>query len=414
MNLPPFRPILSALRRSPLMPWLLAAQVAIACAILSNAVFLLQRQAGPLLVDDGIDGERLLLVDNLVSRNGLWDAARIAAGAEALRAVSGVEAAAPALGLPMKQSMVFNLSLRGPAGTTARISGFTGRGLRQALGLELLRGRDFTSEEGATIDLAGEGVDVPSGTPVILTQALARHLFPEGDALGGRLEQTDGDRHLVVVGIVRHLMRYELGQLEDGKAEFSLLLPARIVSTPVLNYALRADPARLDEVKAAAVAALEREFGAMQMPGIAPRVDRYEDLRREAFRPRRAAIWLLGSVIAVVLAVTGIGIAGLSGYWVEQRLRGIGIRRALGATRGDVLRHFLAENFLVVGAGLVPGSIMAYAVNLWLMQHYALPRLPWPYLPLGALALWALGQFAVIGPARRAAAVPPAVATRSA
>ena len=414
MNLPPFRPILSALRRSPMMPWLLAAQVAIACAILSNAVFLLQRQAAPLLVDDGIDGERLLLVDQLVSRNGMWDAARIEAGRQALRAVPGVEAIAPALGLPMKQSMVFNMGLHSPNGATATASGFTGMGLREALGVELVQGRDFTPEEGATIDLAGDGVDIQSGTPVILTQALARHFFPDGDALGGKLEQTSGDKHLVVVGIVRHLMRYELGQLEDGKAEFSLLMPARIVSTPVLNFAVRADPARLEEVKAAITTALEREFGSALMPGITPRVDRYEDLRREAFKPRRAAIWLLGSVIAVVLAVTGIGIAGLSGYWVEQRLRGIGIRRALGATRGDMLRHFLAENLLVVGAGLIPGLIAAYAINQWLMQHYALPRLPWHYLPMGAVALWGIGQIAVFNPAWRAAGVPPAIATRSA
>jgi len=56
---------------------------------------------------------------------------------------------------------------------------------------------------------------------------------------------------------------------------------------------------------------------------------------------------------------------------------------------------------------------LAYGLSLWLMMHYELPRLPWSYLPIGAIALWLIGQLAVLGPALRAAAVPPVVATRS-
>ena len=57
--------------------------------------------------------------------------------------------------------------------------------------------------------------------------------------------------------------------------------------------------------------------------------------------------------------------------------------------------------------------LMAYGINLLLMDIYELPRLPAMYLPVGAVALWLLGQAAVFGPARKAASVPPAVATRS-
>ena len=64
--------------------------------------------------------------------------------------------------------------------------------------------------------------------------------------------------------------------------------------------------------------------------------------------------------------------------------------------------------------GIVLGMLAAYAINLALMNMYELPRMPLHYLPLGALLLWVLGQIAVFGPARRAAAVPPAVATRGA
>lgn len=414
MHIPPLRQILSGLRQRPLMPWLIAVQVAVAAAILCNAVFLLQRQAAPLLVDDGIARDRLLLVDQLVARSGHWSAAQIRTGTDLLRGIPGVEGVSPALGLPMKQSMTFTLDLRGPSGTTATATGFAGDGLLQTLGLELARGRDFEPGEGIRVDLAGEGLDIPSGTPVILTEALARHYFPNGDALGGRLEQTSGGRDLVVVGIVRRLLRYQLDALDEGRAQFSVLLPADVVSVPVLNYAVRVAPGQRDAARDAIGPLLEREFGTAMLPGVAVRVDTYESLRDSAFRARRAAVWLLSTVVAVVLLVTGVGIAGLSGYWVEIRTRSIGIRRALGAGRGDILRHVLAENLIVVGMGLLPGLVAAYAINHWLMQTYAMARLPLTYLPLAALLLWSLGLYAAAGPARRAARTPPARATRAA
>jgi putative ABC transport system permease protein len=98
---------------------------------------------------------------------------------------------------------------------------------------------------------------------------------------------------------------------------------------------------------------------------------------------------------------------------VQQRTKQIGVRRALGATRRQILRYFQAENFLLATVGIVIGMLLAYAINQFLMGKYELPRLPAMYLPAGAVVLWLLGQLSVLGPARRAAAVPPAVATRS-
>ena len=114
------------------------------------------------------------------------------------------------------------------------------------------------------------------------------------------------------------------------------------------------------------------------------------------------------------VVVTGLGIVGLASFWVAQRHKQIGIRRALGATRTDILRYFQTENFLIVTLGVVLGVLLAVGLNLLLMKPYELPRLPLWYLPVGALALWGLGQLAVLAPALRAAAVPPVVATRSA
>lgn len=123
--------------------------------------------------------------------------------------------------------------------------------------------------------------------------------------------------------------------------------------------------------------------------------------------------WMLLAMIVALLVVTALGIVGLASFWVQQRNKQIGIRRALGATRRQILGYFQTENLLLATLGIVLGMIGAYGINQLLMSHYALPRLPAIYLPVGATALWLLGQIAVLGPARRAAQVPPAVATRS-
>ncbi len=136
------------------------------------------------------------------------------------------------------------------------------------------------------------------------------------------------------------------------------------------------------------------------------------DLRTRSFQKDRAMIGMLVGVIVALLLVTALGIVGLASFWVAQRRRQIGIRRAIGATRRDILHYFQTENFLIVSFGIVLGMVLAYALNLLLMTHYELPRLPLAYLPIGAVALWLLGQLAVLGPALRAAAVPPVVATR--
>jgi len=140
----------------------------------------------------------------------------------------------------------------------------------------------------------------------------------------------------------------------------------------------------------------------------------FTDMRDQYFANMSSMAWMLVLVCLVMLAVTAFGIVGLTSFWVQQRRRQIGIRRAVGATRGHIMQYFQTENFLLSTAGVVIGMGLAFGINLYLMQHYEMARMPWYYLPGGAIALWLIGQFAVFGPARRAAAVPPVVATRSA
>jgi putative ABC transport system permease protein len=137
-------------------------------------------------------------------------------------------------------------------------------------------------------------------------------------------------------------------------------------------------------------------------------------MRRAYFAQDRSMVWLMSGVCVLLLVVTAFGIVGLASFWVQQRTRMIGTRRALGATRRQIQQYFQLENFLLTSVGIAIGMAAAYGGSIVLMQHYQLPRLPWSYLPLGALVLWGLGQVAVLAPARRAAALPPVVVMRGA
>lgn len=401
-------PLLSALRRNPLMPRLIVLQVMVASAILCNTLFLLGQQAAPLRVDDGLAGDELVIVDQLVSRGAPWTPAQVRAGRDALASIAGVRAASAASGVPMRQTLTLAFELKSADGTMLATTGYVGERLLETFGLRLTRGRDFLDTEYRDIRMADD-----MHTPIIITEALARALLGDADPVGATLRSSDDKGSYRVVGVVAHLMRYQLSELDDGKAEYSIIIPGILDGMPIASYVLRTAPGNREALRAQVSKVLDQHFSGRLVAGIAPVVADYEHLRDDGLRTRRAAVWLLSTVNAVVATITLIGIASLSGYWIQQRTRQIGIRRALGATRGQILRHFLAENLVLVGVGLALGLLLALGINQWLMQHYELARLPLPYLPAAAVLLLALGQLAVAGPAHRAAGLPPASAARS-
>jgi putative ABC transport system permease protein len=270
-------------------------------------------------------------------------------------------------------------------------------GLLKTLGLRLVAGRDFQPDE-----------YVSTGKPAvaIVTRALAQHLYPDKQALGQSMY--DGDNYIRIVGIVDRLLRPNLRA--PGVDGDSMLWPQRPAHLSVLYVMHSAPQDRARVLQTASAALLKLNPNRLINP---KRMQTYQEIRAEYFQRDTTMIGLLLASALGLLFVTALGITGLANFWVQQRTRSIGIRRAIGATRGDIVRYFLTENFLIVSVGIALGMLLAFLLNAVLMQHYELPRLPWFYLPIGALVLWGLGQLAALGPALRAAAVPPVVATRS-
>jgi putative ABC transport system permease protein len=139
-----------------------------------------------------------------------------------------------------------------------------------------------------------------------------------------------------------------------------------------------------------------------------------DSMRKGRYRADMALSWMLVTVSVLLLLVTASGIVGMASLWVTQRRKQIGVRRALGARKVDILRYFITENFMITSAGVVGGVLLGVALNQLLVVRLEMARLPLGYLAAGAGLFWALGVLAVYGPAWRAASTSPALATRSA
>ncbi len=401
------RPILSTLSRHRTAALLIVIEIALTCAIVCNAVFLIANRIERLRYGDGLADAELVY---LGVRSIGHDDNAVAGTREdlaALRALPGVRSADIISTIPYgPQGRGNGISLvpSQPTPTIESAMYNADVGLLDTLGVKLVAGRDFHPDEIVDEDDFNK-VDDFHLAGVIVSRAVATRLFPGKEAVGQAI-YVFGDTPLRIVGVVDRLTHPHPDR-GDERDLYSIVLPIRSTFDGG-TYVVRTDPAQRQAVLKAAVAALDR----VNPHRVAESHGTFEELRAEHYKSDRAMVWLLAGVCVALLVVTAFGIVGLASFWVQQRTRMIGTRRALGATRGQILRYFQTENLLLTSAGIAVGMLGAFAINQWLMTQYELPRLPALYLPLGALVLWTLGQVAVLAPARRAAALPPAHAMR--
>jgi putative ABC transport system permease protein len=405
-------PILSTLRRHKLTAWLLVLEIALTCAIVCNAVFLIGQRLQRMDMPSGVAEHELLQIQVADVTAPSNPYARLAEDVAVLRQVPGVLSVASSNQVPFGNSSSNGNIRLDPTQPERTLNATTyfGENLVPTLGTRLVSGRDLQPDDFVDVEAAlkalgtGDSKSLPHVT--LITRTLAERLWPGQNPLG-RLIYLTPTVGLRVVGVLDSLARPNA--YDEAKAQYTMVVPIRMGANKDQNYLIRTRPEDRANVLAAALAALKKA----DPQRVVTTKRSFDEVRRKFFQDDRAMAGMLVGVIAALLIVTALGIVGLASFWVSQRRRTIGVRRALGATRADILRYFQTENFVLASIGIALGMLLAYAINLFLMTHYELPRLPAVYFPVGAIALWLIGQLAVLGPALRAAAVPPVVATRS-
>jgi putative ABC transport system permease protein len=407
-----FRPILSAMRRNKVGAVLIAVQMAITLAILCNGLFVMEQRLGSSKRPTGVDESNVFVIINQWVGNPPDLKARLPADLAALRSIPGVVDAAATNSYPLSgggssEGIKLNVDQKEYSARTALFL-VDEHGL-SAMGLKLIAGRNFTAAE--VQDKTGL-TDLVPPSAVIVTKALADKLFPGKNALGQSIYVTFQKQQVPIVGIVDRLQVPWVGADNTWANEFidnSTLEPYRY-SDAYSFYIVRVQPGRLTSVMDTA----KKKLFEVNRGRVLEKVIPMTVAREEAYRDDRGLAVILGVVCAALVAVTSFGIVGLTSYWVAQRRRQIGIRRALGATRNAIIQYFQTENLMIAGAGAAIGIALAVSLNLWMMTAFSMQRLNAGYALVGAIVVLLLGQAAVLWPALKAASIPPALATRSA
>jgi putative ABC transport system permease protein len=408
------RALLSALKRNKTGPVLVGVQVAITLAILVNVAYIVEQKIEDVSRPTGMDLDNLFWIATGATSRDFNYATAVKADLIYLNSLPGVVAASTINNLPQTGAIIGlpfasnSETLQRPDGGTGALVYFGTDKLLDTLGVKLIAGRNFdldaikspaTDFEASLGDWAQE---------VIITKRMAQKLFPGGDAIGKPIYVGLINKSSTVVGIIDLLRTQPAPARYDDFVTQNVIVPI-IPAGPNGLYLVRTKPGQ----RAAVMRQVEKNFADLQPDRFVSRIEDYTRTAAVIRQGTRTSAFILAIVAVFVLAVTVVGISGLAAFNVTTRTKQLGIRRAIGARKFHILRYFLVENWIITTCGATLGCMLALGAGIKLSTMYEMERVPLYYLVGGVLLVWIVGLLAVVVPARRAAAISPAVATRS-
>ena len=385
---------------------LVVAEVALSLVLLAGAGLMVRSFYEMLKADLGVKPDGVLVMEMSLPHSAYPESAQRSNFYEQLvaraRAVPGVASAAAINFVPMSRG-----------GTTSSSFHIDGRpapepdrrpyadhlivtpGYFEAAGTPIVRGRGFTPAD-----------DERAPFVCVVNESLARKYFPGGEAVGGRLVVSDDEGPWEIVGVAADVKNEDM----DQEAELAFYRPHR--QDPWYTMAL---VARAGEgATAAGLAPLVRgEVKSLDAGLPVYNVRTMRDVVDEAVSPKRLTMFLLAFFALGALVLAAVGLYAVMSYAVAQRRHEIGIRLALGAQGGDILRLVLSQGLVLTLVGLALGLAGALALTRVMATILYGVTATDPLVFGGvALALAAAALLACYVPARRATKVDPMVALR--
>jgi predicted permease len=269
-----------------------------------------------------------------------------------------------------------------------------GPGYVRALGGRLLRGRDIS------------GADAANGpSVVVLNESAARGFFGNADAIGKTI-YFDAGVPTTVVGVVADIRDHSLRRPADRRAYAPYAQQITGSDHPMLSFEIRTagDPASVVPAVRKAIAAANPELPQIDVSPL-------PSIMRATIRDQRLVATLATAFGAAALALALVGLYGVLSYAVTRRTAEIGLRSALGADRGDVLRLVLGDGLRLVAFGMIAGIPLALlAAHALRAQLHGVPPTDPLSFGVAALAVIVCGIAASLVPAYRAARVSPLLA----
>ena len=385
---------------------LVVAEVALSIVLLAGALLMVQSFMRLQRQHFGFEASRVLTARVLLPRYRYADNAKVATFARSLvsrlQQIPGVDQVGLTNYLPLSgwnAGAAFTLEGRPePAPGTEPAANYlvASEDYFGSMGIRVLDGRTFTSHD-----------DEDGARVAIVNQTLAARYWPGETSVGKRILMGPDNRRQTVeiVGVVADVRSAGLEEpIEPG-----LYLPWWQAPDPVIGVALRTtmDPESLGSQVRAAVWAIDRD---QPVTYVLP----MSDLAAESVAFRRVAMMLAGGFGLLAVALAAIGIFGVLSYSVTRRSREIGVRVALGASRGEVAGLVIRRAMSLTSIGIAAGLAAAFVLTRSLagLLYETKPGDPLTYA-LAVAALMAVALLAAWIPARRATSVDPIVALRA-
>ena len=398
-------PIWRALLRNKTGAILIALQIAVTMAIMVNAISIMQERSSMMSRPSGIDEQNTFIISSDGFAADFNERVTVEEDLAALRAMPGVVNAIQSNSIPLSGGG-WSMGLQTEPGAEIDGTGvavyFVDEHGLETFGLNLIAGENFSAT-----DISWRGrAETSWPDKTIITRAMAEALYPDDpDSALGKTVYINDDEPLVITGIIEQMQAPWNGW--DG-VERVMLTPNYTLFGGA-DYIIRTEPGRRDEL----MPQVEELLAERNRDRIVRSMRSMEEIRERSYRGDSSMIKILAFTIILLIAVTSLGIVGLASFSVNRRTKQIGTRRALGASKVAILRYFMTENFIISLAGVVIGAALTVGLNIMMIEAFSLTRIAWYLVPAAMLMLLAVGQLAVFGPARRAASVPPAVATRT-
>jgi putative ABC transport system permease protein len=397
----PFGPIIRSLRHNKTRFVLIVLEIAFTLAIVANCVNMILDERKQMLKQSGFDDQHLVFVRSRQFTAYPDANATVAAmnkDLRALQSVPGVRSAANTYFLPWQGGGSSN-TFKAPGRGVFQGQEYEGSvGIFDTLGVKVVEGRGFTPQ-----DYPPPAQDQTTSYNVVVSRAFERLLFPNG-GLGQAFTNNDGTTTFHIVGIIDKFYNPYSWPIGD----FAVFEPDYAATRRGGSSFLIRTSGPVKDV----VPLLEKSLLAADNQRIVT-MGTIDQTKDNYFANGRLVIKAMTAIIFLVVFVTGMGILGLTSLSVTERTRQIGTRRALGATRRDILTHFLLENWMVTTVGLGLGIILTYGLNFLLVSRVSDVKMDPRLVLIGVVLLWINGIVATIFPAIRASGVSPAIATRS-
>ena len=385
---------------------LLILQLAITLGLLINSAILALDTNEKLAQKTGLDAENILIVSLQPTSGNYRDLdyfrSIVSEDLQALYKLPGVESVSLVNQLPInRRGMLGNVydlddpeSVRKDKYLQDVKIFLTNEELGKTLALALVEGRFLTKDDQRDFGSEGNG-------NIVITESLKKALYGEGAALG---QETNNGR---VVGVVKDIILDPTIPVDKQYGVFGNRVMEYVFTGR--NYLLKVTAGHIEKVRnqvSDTILAVQPERDIYRVITMAEHLQRF-------YRHDKGLAQLFLMLCGLMIFVTAISSYAYSQFHISRQKKFIGIRRALGARKKDILLYVLTENWLVYSIGCVLGLGMALAFNILLSQYISLSKPDMMLFLLASAVIFVAGTLATLIPAIKTSNIPPVIATRT-